>query len=209
MRLFAYEKFAITTKYSPLEVKQIISEIVETRQWVWRWETKQKYIGEINRNRFKMIRWNWVINSFQPIIIGKISKNNDGSIINIKMQPKTLSIIIILLFQIIYIYQILSVIGDWILYITKIKPIEYASLEGIIPPLLWVTILYLFALLLFKFEAIRDKIFIVNDLAWKNIPAELFNDDKMLGLNSMQIIILLTMLFVCLIMITLLIKIII
>ncbi len=207
MRFLPYDCFTIKTRLSTDEVIIIIHGFVETKKWIWKWSSNHKpYMGEVNKDKFRIIKVNWYRNSFLPLISGEILPSLDGSIIRVSMRPfGEVIAFMLLLFGFLW-YGLLNMIGDWMLYVTQIKPMTIVSYDGMSKTIIEIIIIYAIFLCAYKFESIRSRKFIYMELTTDEYPGELIYNNKMLGLSFLQIIILLILAAICSIILTILIK---
>jgi len=207
MRFLPYDCFTIKTRLSPDEVKIIIHGFVETKRWIWKWSSNHKpYMGEVKKEKFRIFKVNWYRNSLLPVISGEILPSLDGSIIQISMRPFGLVIAFMLLIFGFLGYGLLNMIGDWVLYLTQIKPMTIVSYDGMIKTIIVILIIYAFILCAYKFESIRSRYFIYAELTTDEYPGELIYNDKIFGLSIPQIILLMILAAICYVILTVFVK---
>ena len=95
MTFFPYKRYVISTNLNNNQISQKLQEVVEEPQFFWNLlSTNGKpFRGRIKGNKFKVMRIIKYMNSFSPIIHGKIV---NGSLV-IKMRPRLLVSFITLL----------------------------------------------------------------------------------------------------------------
>lgn len=89
MKYLPFENFVLTTQLSVDEVRKLLTEKVEHKQYSWidsAPKTNKPYTGEITSETFRMNRIINYRNSFLPQISGRYKKNYNGTQIQIKMQ---------------------------------------------------------------------------------------------------------------------------
>lgn len=89
MLLLPYEHLTITAHLSPDDAQEIVADIVEPFRWgrfFWSGHDKP-YQGQVSEHRFKITRVIHYRNSFLPVVMGKISPTQHGSVIRITMRP--------------------------------------------------------------------------------------------------------------------------
>jgi hypothetical protein len=187
MRFLTYDSFIINTKMPPHEVRRIIGDLVEQKRWVWRWNLTKPFRGEIRENTFKMYKAIRYRNSFLPIVCGEILTCHAGTMVRIIMRPCGFTIAFLCVFIGMMCFQILDGLGDWILYVAKIQPLDYASMDRLLFGMAGICIIYLFSICGYKFESIRARSLLYEKMKSYDSSAELAFRDKLLGLSGKQI----------------------
>jgi hypothetical protein len=123
---------------------------------------EKPYVGKIYENGFKIIRQSIIRNSFRPIIIGNIIKNNDETFLELLLRPYLIILIIMSIF--LFPFLIFPLIGLFDLFI-RTKDIITIVLTFIIILLfaiISVGIFYSIMVIFFKIETKKSKTFICN-----------------------------------------------
>lgn len=101
MLLFPYEKIIIKTKYAPELVHNLLLRKV-TSKYKRRYLTEnsdpgKEFFGTVDKTNFKIMRIIWYQNSFLPLIIGHIEKDNNGSTVTLEMRHTIFTLIFMIL----------------------------------------------------------------------------------------------------------------
>jgi len=84
--LFPYKQFTINTSYSTTEVICELSQVIQSRQSIQtNAEVRKHFVGNINKESFKIVRNIFYLNSFIPTIKGVVEATNRGANIKIAM----------------------------------------------------------------------------------------------------------------------------
>ncbi|WP_441003759.1 hypothetical protein [Pseudocolwellia agarivorans] len=89
MKIIPYDSFTIDTTNSLKSIVTNISENIGSKNF-WSFEAGNEYKGSITNNRFTIQKNISYQNSFLPIIQGKVTVTDIGSIVNITMRPHAL-----------------------------------------------------------------------------------------------------------------------
>ena len=138
MILLPWKQFDMKTKLSVANIETILDSIVNTKS------TGTGFFGQVNNSQFRIIRKSKGLDSFQPVIIGKIITENLGSRIQLTMRLHTIVLVIISAVILFYSY-------------TLIVGIKKTQLIDVFMSSLVIILIYSFALISFNKAVKRNK----------------------------------------------------
>ncbi|HET9908751.1 MAG TPA: hypothetical protein VFQ23_19030 [Anaerolineales bacterium] len=84
---FLYEEFEIHTDLDTSNVYNRVLSVVETKQfWASPLSTAKPYFGEVQSTSFDIRRVKWNSRAIRPVVVGKISSNNKGSYLRVRVR---------------------------------------------------------------------------------------------------------------------------
>ena len=155
-----YERLTIKTSLTPQAAQQRLSEQVESRKFFgrWFWEKHKPYEGEVDDERFLILRVFYSRNSFRPVILGKFEPAMGGCLVKVTMRPDLFVLAFIVLWLFLWCGLTAGALGGEFSSMESLSQMSLNIMLGFVAVPFFIGIVMLIS---FKIEAARSKRFLL------------------------------------------------